>query len=1238
MASIFSPFASRTLSAAVAALFAMGGSLAAPPAQAGTVDLSPTPPDLTTTVAPNIALTYDDSGSMAFAYMPDSVNTNRQSFAQYTVNHIYYNPNLLYTPPLDKNGNPFPDVPFNAAPINGYHVQQGFGGNTVDLATEYRPTVRYDQDAQKTHVFLNDSYIPNSVKETTGWLGTARHAYYIDAGGTVVDLTKIHDNDISIGGEPRTAAFVRQNFANWYSYYRTRNLMAKTAVSQAFASATGEVQMIWQTIWPTGSYQNGSNYYTNTWGNQITSSTKIYPLKDGIVAGSGTINHKSDFFKWLFSIRSANGTPDRKATIRANNYFISQDKGNAVTANATNPYWNGATGSDAKNLSCRRNFHILVTDGYWNESDTEVTAYSELSGMDKDKESSIYWNVGGTKDNKKSLAAIAYHYWATDLATGIDDNISPHLADPSRTLWPGADYNSNSPWDNKEIYFNPENDPADWQHVSQYIVTLGISGERNYPGDYLALRKGDKSWPTARGDTASALDDMWRAAIVSRGAYFSASDPSALSQSLSQIIRSVASRTSSGVAGSLNTSVLNTGATSFSASYNTSDWSGDIQAHKIEENGDLGASILGFADKLDARDADSRRIATSSKDGDELAGTPFQWSNLDDAEQLTLNTLPGGSTDSNGKARLEWLRGDRSNEGTMFRIRSHLLGAVVNSQPVYVAYPASGYRNYFPTRISGVDVSAPENDAMANDSSDCAMNGTCHSYEQFAYDKRDRRPMIYVAANDGMLHAFDVSQNEEDGALKSSAGKELWSYVPHAIFDKLSAQMPQKDFTFSPTVDGPVVYRDVFFSQGSDKGWHTVLVGSLRLGGRGVYALDITDPEAGNEGEVADKFLWEFTAESAGADPDDPDKENNPANLGFTFGQPNIGRLANGKWVVLVPGGYFPDCGKTGAPTDCDDSIKAAENKFSSLFILDAQTGKLIRELRAGTDDVPSSGLASPVLGDYNNDQVDDVSFAGDLQGNLWRFDLSDPDPDNWQVNLVYQADTSDQQPVTSMPRLFPDSYARGFIVVFGTGKFLGLSDRVSGSEEPVQAVYGIREPGKAEDASWAHDDLVEQEVKEETVTADGHSLTARGITNHAVSPDKGGWYFDLPVNGERVVVTPGALFNTNRVIISSLIPGNNDPCDPSRKGAIMVVNASNGGATIGLDYPPPPSGWQQAGFTMAGTRVNNPPVTGSLPVATQMGGGKNYLPGITMDDSKTISISDSIWRRRSWRLLDLGN
>jgi type IV pilus assembly protein PilY1 len=445
-----------------------------------------------------------------------------------------------------------------------------------------------------------------------------------------------------------------------------------------------------------------------------------------------------------------------------------------------------------------------------------------------------------------------------------------------------------------------------------------------------------------------------------------------------------------------------------------------------------------------------------------------------------------------------------------------------------------------------------------------------------------------------------------------------------------------------PTVDGIPVTRDVFFASdtttpvSTSKGWHTILVGALRLGGRGIYALDITDPTAMSTSKV----LWEFNADQpvqgTWSDGSISNPGGNPANLGYTFGQPNIGRLADGRWVVLVPGGYFPDCSK--APFTASNCAypAAASNKYSSLFILDAQTGKLIREMRTPdpavvTGAVASHGLSTPVLGDYNDDQIDDVAFAGDLDGNLWRFDLSESDPNDWSVTLAYQPETAGAQPITSMPRLFADPATNKFIVVFGTGKYLGVSDNTSDSAE-TQAVYGIRDLG----TTVTIDDLVQQTLSEK-LAEDGKTL-ARGLTNYAVPADKGGWYFNLGPSdssaGERVVVTPGALFDTGRAIIQTLIPGTNDPCSASIQGAIMVVDAATGGSGGGLSGPTV-AGWGGSGAgdtSTVGGRVNNPRTSGSVPVVTTVGGGTVLIPGLKLNGGGVLDINDAVWRRRSWR------
>ena len=390
--------------------------------------------------------------------------------------------------------------------------------------------------------------------------------------------------------------------------------------------------------------------------------------------------------------------------------------------------------------------------------------------------------------------------------------------------------------------------------------------------------------------------------------------------------------------------------------------------------GNIGATLWVAGDTLDVRPAASRVILTSTSTGTGK-GAAFEWS----AVQTALTAIdPTFDANSTGANRLNYLRGDRTNEGTSFRSRTALLGAIINSQAVYVAFPASGYRDSFPaTPTTGT--AAPE---MAVDKNGKLIN----NYEQFVVDHQSRAPTLYVGANDGMMHAFDATITTSDLAdVPPQPGSERWAYVPYSVYGSLNALTPTSNFNFVPTVDGTPVTRDVFFSSGTP-GWHSILVAGLRFGGRGVYALDITDASA-SESSPGSKVLWEFNNTST-----DSGGVVVGANLAYTFGRPNIGRLANGKWVVLVPSGYFPD--------KSTDPAAQSTNTQSSLFILDAQTGALLRELKTpNVSGVISYGLTTPVLGDYDNDQVDDVAFAGDLQGNLWRFDLKDENPANWSAS-----------------------------------------------------------------------------------------------------------------------------------------------------------------------------------------------------------------------------------------------
>ena len=1438
---------------------------AATVATSNIVELSPTPPNVTQAVPPNIVVTFDDSGSMANNYMGDSRPFDGGSWGgpwrcagvidpritassdvrSKAMNGVYYNPNVVYTPPLKSDGTAFPNadsslqaVPLDAIGINRpyqpvtagsvayrnnpngstdptgltdltgtatltfpstttsyvtfgttcaanadagtcntsnsgtsggnyvYYIRNadgstGSGNGTVYYGVNLRTrnsnqsgyskvtgdstssTKQYATWTVTVTDTSNGPSVSNDNRWKCGYGSSPMDGYSTDADGntypnggpyyyryktTAPTITvDAYGNPDSTGrtnlftasnweavSVPDTTATINgtsvnqwQNFANWYAYYRTRNLMTRTALSRVFGNlgaptSTGgfgnSLRIAWQNLYTYDDFYLQSSTIISSLLDANSPACDASTVAPTAMLFSGTSTktapncYRSAFFNWIFSVPATGGTPARASAIRAGKFFQRGNGNTGGTGDLHDPYWQPPTvsGADGLELVCRQNYHMLVTDGYWNESDpalpdpfqTSESAIAVNGGKLPDgtvysitaPESRVYWDVQGSTYTS-SQANIAFNYWATNLRPDLYDPangkiVPPYMPDTKTGVITGA----TSPA--LEKYFNPNNDPANWPHMVEYMVTLGVPGELTYSkdadcvdpeNDLCKLRLGQTNstgavgWTLPANNSAPGIDDTWHGAVNSRGAYFNAANPQNLVDQLTNILTNISARNVPATTSALNTSVLVQGAIGFTAGYSSGDWSGVFQAITANADGTVAGlqwdagSILTDATKTVPA---NRQVlsAKESADGSFDVGTPFRTFSTDldnltassgssyvSAQTLLSGTPASTGTTDTGQARVDYLRGVRSLEGTTYRTRTSLLGAIINSQAVYVSSPSSGYRNTWPS-------GSAEELAMANDGTTCDAAAptlaTCHSYEAFVNVYKDRTPAVYVGANDGMLHAFNAKEvldtsTPPQAVPDANAGKEMFAYVPRTVYGSLGGLTALSNFKFSPTVDATPVTRDVFFPSATTTpavttaGWHTILVGGLRLGGRGVYALDITDPTQVTEANANKKVLWEFNSDSPAVS-----GVGNPANLGYTFGQPNIGRLANGKWVVLVPGGYFPDCSKSDKPANCT-TLAAASNGYSSLFILNAQTGALIRELKTLTtiSGVTSGGLSSVVLGDYNNDQVDDVAFAGDLNGNLWRFDLTDPNSANWQshVTLAYKPATQGAQPITVMPRLFPDPATNRFIVVFGTGKYLGAADNTSTSAT-TQSIYGIRDKldSSGVPITAVKADL-QQQVLYQAASSNGIS-TVRGLTDNALTTAQNGWYIDLDLSaspGERVVVTAGALFDTNRAIITTLIPGSQDPCSATVGGALMVLNAATGGSGGGLSGPAAPTGGWSTGVTTVGGLVNNPPTGGSVPVASVIGGGKLLIPGLQLQGGGNLNIDDAIWRRRAWRELN---
>ena len=1229
------------------ALVSLAAGLGAIPAPAysavpGTVDLIATPPGLTTSVSPNLVITLDDSGSMGRNYMPDSRPyggggwgaTDQQSEASSqsynsgggpylcagiidprvtdptnprsrAMNGVYYNPNATYRPPLLKNGvSQMPNATFGAAWDNGIQV------NRPDSAT-----------ASTTR----------NLAAGTRFCGNAAGYYRLKTGIALpVDaddkFTPVAVTNIYTSGNWEWVSLPvaeRQNFANWYSYYHTRHLAAKSALSRAYAPFDESIRVAWQ----------------NINANKINSNTKIYKFKDL----PSTNNVRTKFYDWLFATPVSGNTPSQPATVRVGEFF------KRATGNAdTNPYWDRDINRE---LSCRQNFHINMSDGFWNGSvapptvtDTSPANQTLPDGetySTSDAQSKIFWNENSAAQN--TLADIAFYYWRTDLRSDFMSDpdtalkVPSYLPDRSTSMFGPPLVTGENPRLNKEIYWNPANDPAIWPHLVQFMIGFGISGTISQSDvAYEQLRRGNIAWPKLDGtgtytDNEKKMDDTWHAAINSRGKFFAASNPEELISALTEIISSIVARRGASTAMSVSLPLITDGTTGYTAGYDTTDWSGylvrnrldPISGESIGVEWDASCILTGgpcpsvpLAPAGTARDPNSRIIITS--DGLPSTGKPFRWSSLSAAQKAQMSVDPVSlrldlappviNADAHGEKRVDYIRGDRTYETTAvphFRQRSSVMGAVIKGEPEYVSSPVTGHRDIFPA-------GSPEADAYLT-----------QSYARFQFDNRDRLPTVYVAANDGTLHAFNAA-----------SGAERWAYVPNILINNFNlVKSTRSDAGLVATLDDKPQQFDAFIN-GS---WRTILVGSMRLGGRGIYALDVSNPAQLSETNASVLPMWEFSNvdPAGGAGLGCTEGDRFCTSLGYTYDSVNFARIKYGnKWVALVSSGYFPINSLDPASTDT-----AAER--TSLLVIDLETGQLIREIK--TVDAPQSrpggfrtfGLSTPVTYDFGSNQIDDIAVAGDLAGNLWRFDFSNADPDQWKVDLMFtnygagEGGTPNvgDQPFSFNPTALRDPMTRGPIFIIGTGKYIGLVDRTSSIEE--QAYYGIRDYGTA---SVNYPIRVNQLV-DQSITQDASGVRRMAVTNPVEEINRG-WRLPLDIDtepGERAERRAFPLFSSNRAILYTLIPKGEDPCNPGARYGIMVVDGATGSK----------SNEYGSGLDVVGAALSSgsPP---SNPVTDVGGGGIRIIglpPGLPPEVGDAFNdedgpLADDVWHRGAWREL----
>jgi type IV pilus assembly protein PilY1 len=778
------------------------------------------------------------------------------------------------------------------------------------------------------------------------------------------------------------------------------------------------------------------------------------------------------------------GTPNRTAVARMISEFRRTDRNAPVTS------------------ACQRNFGMLFTDGFTNAP----AANDGITG--------VYGNEDGSSGSpysdsySGSLADAVMSAYANPLRTDFDPG--------KLNLPPGCPSNG-----------GPYTGPLDCNanlHMNFFAVTLGTRGllfnpDVAEPNIYPPYPPGiAPAWPTTfPARHPSAVDDLWHATINGRGKLLNARSPQDISKKMREVLGEIKGQTSTAAAASVNSGSISSTTRVFQAKFNSDGWTGQLLAYSLNRtNGELQSPVWEASRGIPAPSV--RKIYTRKSTGENVE---FKWTELQD-DATRVEQLDPASDPTRAQAMINYLRGDTSNEGTgptNFRRRreenrTNVLGDIVSSGPLFVGIPLFRYP-----------------DSMED-----------QPYSAFVDANANRPGMVYVGANDGMLHAF-----YSDGA---NEGREAFAFIPSPVFSRLR-NLSSQSYTHEYFVDGSPSVGDAFF----DGAWHTVLAGGLNKGGQGIYAIDITDPRTVNENSL----LWEFT------DQNDPD-------LGFTFSQPTIVKLRDGKWYVVFGNGYNS--------TLPDGSASTTGNAV--LFLVDLETG-VGRKIDTGvgygerpSNTIPyDNGLATPSLVDVNGDRVIDYAYAGDLYGNMWKFDLTSSSPASWNVAFggtpLFRARDSggNAQPITVRPEVARGPQGNGVVVLFGTGKYLEPGDRLRTPVAP-QSFYGIvdrNDPvGNRTSALLQQSILFEGPISADSTRAYDSRYEVRVTSNNQLEVDANnelvskGWYIDLVspdgYEGEKQVSNPAV--RNGAVIFTTIIP-NSDPCGSGGQGWLMELDLLDG-------------------------------------------------------------------------------
>ena len=946
-------------------------------------------------VPANILFLIDDSGSMNFEFMPDALHygwsapqrctatnwwgnctaTTRTGedvtypwYYSSKVNTAYYDPNVTYKIPPNSSGTLLTAPGYTAAWMDGFAQT-----NARDLSSNF------DLNYHQLTADFNSISSSGTVRFNSG-------GFYYRFAPSSANLTSCNANQMqsvcySYVSMNNATTAQKNNFAIWYSFYRSRLLLSRAGIGTAFNTLPDDIRVGYGALNTSPIIQRGVREFTGT--------------------------GRTGFYNWLYAKAASGGTPLRTTLKAAGEYFSTNE-----------PYRVIPTSTNSTLVSCRQNFTILMTDGAWNGDSPGV------GDSDKDQKSN-------------TLADVAHYYYVNDLATLTNNVPRRKQASPN------------------------------WQHMVTFGVGLGVDGTVN-PQQAASWSPNDSRWPDPSSGTNTSLkkiDDLLHASVNSDGGFFSAKDPQTFSDQLTEALKGILNRIASASNLAATTTSLLEDNSVFQASFNTANWSGDLVSRDVNNlSVQWSANFAPWA---------QRPIYTSRTTSGTTSKFAFTWANLNTTEKTALES----------ENIVNYLKGDRANEkptGTL-RQRVSLLGDIAHSSPVYVGAPQN--RNYQRYGWDGAN-----------------------SYVTFLTSKKNRAPMVYVGANDGMLHGFDANPSS------STKGRELYAYVPQRMLTAAAqlASFAKETYAHRFYVDGSPTVGDVYFNNQ----WRSVLVTTLGRGGNSVIALDVTDP-------TAITLLWDLTI----------------PELGIMTAKPVITRLNNGSWAAVMPYGYNNSANKNG------------------LLVINIQNGSTLAKIELPTT---AGALGQPEGWDMNRNGNTDWFFAGDLNGNVWKFNLQATVASGWNLAnsntpLFTARDASNKvQPITGGITLSSHPQTGALWLFFGTGKYLETGDSLNADQ---QSWYGIVD---GLTAISGRSDLVRRTMTNTTYTNGSVSEQTRTISA-ATSNDmvgKRGWYMDLIDSRERVT-SKARVVGTN-LIMNTIIP-DSDLCNPQGDGWVMAVDPFSG-------------------------------------------------------------------------------